>query len=777
MILRKLAGLPLCRPKQLHCRPIALAVVCSVALGCGHNAGWYVDTGAKHYAKGRYAEADINYRKAIQKDGNRGDAYYGLARTLLKEEKPREALAALQKAVDLAPGNIDAKRLLTDLLLAGYLNDQRRPKVLYDKLHTLATQFLSKDPNSYDGLRISGYLAVTDRNTVEALTYFRRANAVKPMEPDIVVALAQVLLQDETTAPQGERLLLDFTGKRPAISPPYDLLYRRYMATNRQPEAETLLKTKVANNPGQAPFVEQLAEHYRRTGQAALMTATLSGMTGNPRAFPRAHLQVGDYYNQTGNRQEALAEYERGAKAGGPDEVVYRRRLVGTLAAQGRAQEALAAAEQTLHQYPHDPDLRTERALLLLRQKQFDPAVKALRELIAENNGNPELHFHLGRALILQGDMTAGRTELREAVRLRDTYLEARIALASLALDNRQFAEAQTELDRVLALAPDNPPALLLRAAALQGLGKYGEARAVLVGLQTRFPNSPGLDVEMAFLDLHENKFVEAERVFRKRYQPGQESLRPLLGLCQTLFAQKRTSEALALLLEELAKAPNRPQVQLMVSEAQLATGDSGKALQTLQQLVAAQPQLAIARLRLGALQLQAGDLDHSIATLQKASELAPNSIEPLPLLAHALMQAQRPEEAKKYYRLLLARDAGNLQALNDLAFITADLGGNLDEALKLATDALHRAPEQPNVKDTVGYVYLKMRKPQTALQVFRNLAEHYPANATFRYHYGLALIETGDKAGAKKQLQAALAGKPSPTLAPKIKQALERTT
>jgi Flp pilus assembly protein TadD len=186
---------------------------------------------------------------------------------------------------------------------------------------------------------------------------------------------------------------------------------------------------------------------------------------------------------------------------------------------------------------------------------------------------------------------------------------------------------------------------------------------------------------------------------------------------------------------------------------------------------------LAVPRLRLGTLQLREGDLDPAIASLQKASELAPNSIEPLPVLASALVQAHRPEEAKKYYRAMLTHDAGNLEALNDLAFVTADMGGNLNEALKLATDALHRAPEQPNIRDTMGYVYLKMHKGETAVQVFRNLAKQYPANPTFRYHYGLALIETGDKAGAKKELQAAVADKPAASLAPKIIQALQRIT
>ncbi len=37
-----------------------------------------------------------------------------------------------------------------------------------------------------------------------------------------------------------------------------------------------------------------------------------------------------------------------------------------------------------------------------------------------------------------------------------------------------------------------------------------------------------------------------------------------------------------------------------------------------------------------------------------------------------------------------------------------------------------------------------------------------YPKFPTFRYHLGLALLEKGDKQGAKKELDAALASHPS---------------
>ena len=753
---------------------ILVPMLCLVAGGCGRNANHYLSLGAKQYEAGRYEDAIINYRKATQKNASMADAYYGLGRTLLKQQKVREAFASLERAVVLAPDNIDSKRLLADLVLAAYIGDSRRPKALYDKLTGLAAQFLSKDSNSYDGLRLKGYLAETDHNLAEAVAYFRRANDVKPMQLEVVIALAQALFQDVKTAEEGERLIQELLAKHPENGPAYDVLYRRYVTTNRLEEAEKILKTKVSNNPYQPEFILQLAEYYRRAGREQQSMVTLRLMLDDPKHFAHAPLQVGDYYNRTGNQEKAIANYEAGARVAGPDQLTYQKRLVRTLAGRGRSGQALALAEQVLKNQPQDPELRTLHAALLIQQKNYKGAVSELQELVKAKGDDPVLRFHLGRALILSGNLAAGRVELQQAVQLRKSDLEPRMALATLAIDTEQFQSALNAVDEILAISPDNPAALVIRAAALQGLGWFAEARSILAGLQHRFPNAPGLEVEVGFLDLHEKKLSDAERVFRKNYQPGQESLRPLLGLVQTLAAEKRAAETLPILEADLAKAPNRPQVQFMLGESYASTGNFQKAMQVLEDL-AAHSELALVHMRLGGLQIRTGEVDRGIATLKKARELAPQSIEPLLLLGNAQLSTQRLEDAKGSYRAVLKLDSGNLEALNNLAFTVADTGGSLDEALKLATQALQKAPKQPNITDTMGYIYLKMRKNETALQVFRNLAKQYPTNATFRYHHGLALLDMGNSSEAKAELEAAMAAKPAPPLEAKIREALKR--
>ena len=57
-----------------------MAATCLVLLAltaCGTKRG-YVEKGNALFQKGKYEDAAINYRKAIQKDSRYGDAYYRL---------------------------------------------------------------------------------------------------------------------------------------------------------------------------------------------------------------------------------------------------------------------------------------------------------------------------------------------------------------------------------------------------------------------------------------------------------------------------------------------------------------------------------------------------------------------------------------------------------------------------------------------------------------------------------------------------------------------------
>src|SRR5690348_5752727 len=238
-------------------RRIGVFALLVLAVGCGKSPRQYADAGNRFFQARKYADASINYRNAIQKDAKFADAYYGLGKTFLAQGKPREAYLSLTRAVELAPQNMDAKKDLANLALAAYVSDRRRPKNLYDQLNKLASDFLARDPNSYDGLRLKAYITLNDNQRTEAIGYFRKALQVKPWDPEITTSLGGLLLQESGTAGEGEKLLLDLIPNHKDAGGAYDTLYRYYASGKRLGEAENIIKSKIAANPKQAGYLLQ----------------------------------------------------------------------------------------------------------------------------------------------------------------------------------------------------------------------------------------------------------------------------------------------------------------------------------------------------------------------------------------------------------------------------------------------------------------------------------------------------------------------------------------
>ncbi len=470
--------------------------------------------------------------------------------------------------------------------------------------------------------------------------------------------------------------------------------------------------------------------------------------------------------------------YEEGAQAAKKEEKpIYQKRSVATLIAMGRTEPALSAIGAALAENPKDSELRMTRAVLLLDQSKIDAALADLQQLDQEQKNNAGVKYQLGRALLLKGKPKEAVDRWQEAVKLQPSYLEPKIALATNALQSRKFDDVQRIAGEILNSNPNNVAAQILRADALAGAGQQQEAKALLTRLREQFPGNQAVDLEYAFLLLNERKAADAEKIFRSHYTPGQAGLRPLTGLAESLLAQKRNEEAIRLLQADLAKAPGRSDVEMMLANTQAISAQPDAAIRTLENAVSAHPDDAQILIRLGQLQSGKGNLDAAVANFQKARELAPQSPAPILNLAEAEERLGKSDAARQAYQDVLKIDPGNLVALNNLAYLTADSGGNLDEALRLITTASQKVPKQPNLADTLGYVYLKQNKVSSALQVFGDLAQQYPTNATFRFHHALALIQSGSKEQARKELEADMANKTSADLASKIKQALGRTS
>lgn len=77
--------------------------------------------------------------------------------------------------------------------------------------------------------------------------------------------------------------------------------------------------------------------------------------------------------------------------------------------------------------------------------------------------------------------------------------------------------------------------------------------------------------------------------------------------------------------------------------------------------------------------------------------------------------------------------------------------------ALSYVQTASQQRPDDPNIADTLGWIYSKKMVYFKAARLLRDAAEKLPDNPIVQYHLGMVQYKNGDGVSAKKTLESAL--------------------
>jgi tetratricopeptide (TPR) repeat protein len=770
----------------------ALTYLCAsvvlVATSCSRDpvvaARSYVETGNKFYKAGKFKQAALMYKKALVKDKKSGEAYYRLGIASMDLGAPLDALRAFQRAVETEQKLPDDERLdavsrLANLYLGAYIYDSRHPKELLNEMKALG----EKNPDTYEGLRILGYVELANSSRKEpkealeaAIDKFTKANKLKPNQPELVIALVQAL-SGNNQFDEAEKLARDLIAANKNQSGPYDVLYTEYAKRSRTADAENVLKEKVAANPGNLDFALQLAAHYFATRDRSKVDATLSKIMADFKGKPEMREKVGDFYFRIRDYQLAYDQYEVGTKEQPKRAGELQRHMVETLVALNRRGEAMTLVDGILKKDPADDNAKAMRAALLLQtgsKENINRAVQEMQSLVSRMGDNPVLRFNYGRALLTKGDVDQAAIQFKQAADLRKDYMLPRLALAEIHFNRNQFSDSLHQTEEVLQQEPQNPLAHLIRARAQYMIGDSKKAREELQGLLKANPKMVDAQFQLALLDVGEKNYKDADPVLQRIFRETGDT-RALLAYSDSLVLQKRVDEALRILQTELDKNPKRADLRLAMGNVAAGSARLDVAMAAFQKVAEQFPTSGDAYMRLGEVYRMKGDTTNAVANFQKAAQYLPNDVRPNLQLGILADQTGQYNNSKQYYELVLKVTPDNPIALNNLAFRLAEDGNDLDRALGMAERAKQRLPDAPDVSDTLGWIYLKKNLSDNALKVFQEIVKKRPDNPTYRYHLALALNQKGDKQQAKREATDALRANPSKEDETKIKDLLSK--
>ena len=744
---------------------VSLCVLAVAIGGCRKpSATEHIGRATKFVDESRLPEAIVEYRLALQADPKLGDVRLKLGDLYVRSGDGKNALAEYVRASDLLPDSLDAQLKAGNLLLLAQAFEDAKGR---------ADRAIQIDPKSVDAQILRGNALAGLRDLDGAMNEYQEAIALNPNGEVAYRNLGTLQFA------KGKREDAEATFKKAVETAPQSIQARLalanfYWASNRVPEAQQTLEEALEIDHDNLQANRALGLFYVASGRVAEAEPFFIAIARIANS-PEAKFTLSDYYAGVKRYDEArkllnkLAEDEKSYAAASV-------RLASLDAVEQNRAGALSRLHEVLTKYPRDASAHLVNARLLLIDGKRDEALAEVNTVITNDSSSPAAV----QAYFLAGQIYTGSDRFEDAIRSFEEVLKrdprplaATLALARLNLVRRTTDQAVTYAQQALAMEPANPEAQSLLVRARLASGNLSQAKSDLADLEKAYPKSATVANLRAAVHLSEKHIEPARASYMKALELASNNFEAFTGLVQLDLATNRAKEATALIDRQLQVA--KPSVEVIVLAARVygGIGNDEKAENLLRQAIETDPGRLQPYSLLGQLYVSQNRIEEAKDRFREVIKRDPKSVSANTMLAMLLEQQGRLGEAEKEYQRVLSIDSRAAVASNNLAWIYVASNRNLDDALQLAQTAYQQAPNEPNINDTLGWIYYRKNLFSQAIPHLETSVQKSPDDATFNYHLGMAYVQTGDWKRARTALKQAITLKPDFEGAPEAAKAL----
>lgn len=262
--------------------------------------------------------------------------------------------------------------------------------------------------------------------------------------------------------------------------------------------------------------------------------------------------------------------------------------------------------------------------------------------------------------------------------------------------------------------------------SVLFSLKKFSEAAVLAEGMLVKYPterNSRMLD-ELIRLYRLADKPEEGARIAREALKLEPNDLDAQVQLAAILSQTGKIDEAVELLKAATKKEPTNPQIGAMLGSVLTQAGRNDDALTVFKGMLEKYPNndevIRTARSQISIIYVNMGDYAKGEAELE----------------------------------LLLERNPDEVGVNNDLGYLYADQGKNLEKAETMIRKAVQEEPDRPAYLDSLGWVLFKRGKAKEAVEPLEKavklLANEAGTDATVYEHLGDVYFQLQETAKAK---------------------------
>ncbi len=690
----------------------------------------------RHYVRGRLlmsqqatVSAAAELRQAAHLAPNVPRIWLNLGLAQYDAGKVSQAVASLEKALALSPtaepalyfrGRIAAARgdlaraadCFTRLLDAA---DEGTP------FHMLGTYHLARVQSNLGNL---GAAAAAYENLLDEIAepqpFFRRypeLYLIYRSKVKLRTRLGELLL-GQGQADRAVTILEAALEERPRNADLLDLLVRAHLARKDYPAARESAEQLIDVQPEGALGYRRLVETYEAQGRPDAVIGILERHYRQHAENQALGLLLASAYEKAGRDADAVRLYRDLCRPGtgtGADPSAALK-LADIHLEAGRPVEALQALASTMVTEVFHSSVLVKAAKIIDGLKAPTETYAGARRLVegdvshygpfvlvgmlAETAGRPADALSLYDKAISRQPKAAIAYSRKADLLIRDGRLEDALAVyrtavgAGLGLPvfHRKMGMLLDELGRmdeaVAAYrearqgAPRDRPTSYFLASALAKTGEWDNAVEVLKTLLTHHPKDLRAMIQLAGLHLGRDDLDAAEDVVLRARDLHPDATGPLAVLAEIRYRQERYDAAVALCRRVLKADPDRQSLRVLMAYALAGSEDLDAAVNEVRALLAADPE----------------------------------NVEWRYLLAGFYTEMGEEEAAERELARILDAHPGHAPSNNDLGYMWADRGHNLDRAERLIRRALEADPKRPSYLDSLGWVLYKQGRYEDAV-------------------------------------------------------------
>jgi putative PEP-CTERM system TPR-repeat lipoprotein len=730
------------------CWIVFLCVAAGACSGSSKASRDYVENGNRLLKEGKIQEAIIEYRNAIKEDPKSGQARYQLAEAYANGGNTVAAAREYVRAADLLP-----QETLVQIKASQYLMTTGQ----FDDAKTRLKAVIDRDPSNAEAQVLYGNAMAGLNDLDGAVRQLEDAIRLEPGRANSYSSLAALKLKqgaaDEARAAFEKAVELDARSLTAWLS-----LANFRWSTGKLDGAEMAFKKALELSPDHVLANRALAVFYMGSGRVAEAEPYFKNIAAATRSAD-ANLQLADYYfsqNRAADADKVLRSLARDRRA----QAEVESRLAAIAYSSNKAQ-ANSILDKALAADPASVTANLQKARWLAADGNFKAARDRAEAAAKADPKSVAAKYMLGTIQVALRQTQEATATFRDVLALNPRVSEAQLYLSRLSLSAGRPDDAVSYAESAVANAPDDSGAKAELVRGLLARRETVRAEQELVPLVKAYPKAAQIQALDAMLKLQRNDTKGAREAYARALAINPDLLDAIDGITLIDLTEGRAAEARRLIEARLAANPSNPELLILAGRVYGVQRDFKNAETVLRKAITVEPSIMTAYNLLATVYLATGKLDSARAEFDELSKQNPRDLGSRTMAALILHSQRKFADAMKRYEEIVAADPGAAVAGNNLAMLYSTDGSRLNDALRLANRAAETLPDNAEVQDTLGLIYLKKGLPALAVPAFQKSATKSPGNPSYHLHLAEALKQAGDVAEARRSVTTALKLKP----------------